>query len=1094
MSEYDKAFSELNTQQRKAVEAIDGPLLVIAGPGTGKTQLLATRVGYILKNTDTLPQNILCLTFTEAGVFSMRERLTKLLGQAAYDVQISTYHAFGSDLLRRYPEYTGSYDFEPIDELGADSLIREILSAAPYSNPLKSAVSYARDLRQFMEECKRALLKPTDIKNLAQANLDYIDKASPIVSESLKDFKRIDKSATGLFEQLYDQLKTVSVKSTSKTKSLKQMCIENLAGSIQLTADSGKTKELTAWKNAWLEKNSEGQFILGGELANKKIMAAAEIYSLYQELLKKRKLFDYSDMILRAITALEKHPDFKFTLAEKYQYILLDEFQDTNPSQFRLVELLTDNPVNEGRPNVMAVGDDDQAIYAFQGADHANMYRFSNIYRDVRVLSLRDNYRSHGDILDVAYNLSSQISERLHESFSGITKILMPATPGKTSTATITHARLESDAVQYAWVADKVAKLASKENVPLSEIAILAPKHRYLIPLIPYLATKNLPIRYEKKENILDKQLVRQLEQMSRLILAYRDRNQPLINSLWPEILSYDHWGIETEQIWLISLAADKSGGDWTNTLLLNEQTLPIAEFFLRLKDLLPLTTLEQQLDMITGTNENDPASYNLPIRSPFFEYYFGSNKARDWEFLALLSDLSVLRGKLRNWTRTDDRPYNLSDFISFIDAHRTAEINILNTSPHFEAKEAINLMTAYQAKGREFKAVFIVAAQDEVWGAASLSARSNLSLPPNLSYIRYQGASDDERLRLLYVALTRAKTHLFLTSYASTADGKNTRDLKYLTDQPSLSPITAHPISKKLTIDDLQNYWHQRHTPPLSPKLTDLLEPDLQRYQLSPTHLNQFVDIINGGPESFFLNTVLRFPKGQSPSAAYGSAIHETLNWLHAQIVEPGTKPLLSQAVKYFKERLKKHPLSLNDNSLMGERGQECLEAFYAIARHYSTPSDRSEVNFRNEGVFVGDAHLSGKVDRLLIDNHSKTITVVDFKTGKSHDRWRPDVLGLHKYRQQLLFYKLLVEGSHTYAGYKVGKGVLVFVEPNSSGKITTLELDIDTSEVEELKKLIASVWNNIKKLEFPKTHEYPQNIKGIKRFEHDLIKNSRD
>jgi len=415
--EFEKSFKLLNEQQRKAVEQIDGPVLVIAGPGTGKTQLLSTRVGYILSKTDALPQNILCLTFTEAGVDAMRQRLGSFLGQAAYDVALSTYHAFGSELLRRYPEYAGSYDFEPIDELGADSLIREILAAASYSNPLKSSATYAYDLRAFMSECKRALLTPKDVQAIAKNNQVFIAKASVIVSKALNNFARIDKNSPVLFERLRAKLDAIAAKNGPKVTSLKQTCLSELSQAIEQAAETGKTKPITAWKNDWLAKDDYGHFILAGEPTNQKIAAAGEIYSLYQELLAKRKLYDYDDMILRAITALQTHPDLKFTLAEQYQYILLDEFQDTNPAQLKIVELLTDNPVNEGRPNVMAVGDDDQAIYAFQGADHANMYAFAKMYRDVRVVSLRENYRSHHEILDVAYILSTQIKDRLHEQF-----------------------------------------------------------------------------------------------------------------------------------------------------------------------------------------------------------------------------------------------------------------------------------------------------------------------------------------------------------------------------------------------------------------------------------------------------------------------------------------------------------------------------------------------------------------------------------------------------------------------------------------------------------------------------------------------------
>src|SRR5215510_9823717 len=103
MEAYQRALKQLNPAQKRAVEAIDGPVLVIAGPGTGKTQLLTTRIAHILAKTDTLPQNILCLTFTDSAAATMRERLASLIGQDAYDVTISTYHAFGSDIIRRFP-------------------------------------------------------------------------------------------------------------------------------------------------------------------------------------------------------------------------------------------------------------------------------------------------------------------------------------------------------------------------------------------------------------------------------------------------------------------------------------------------------------------------------------------------------------------------------------------------------------------------------------------------------------------------------------------------------------------------------------------------------------------------------------------------------------------------------------------------------------------------------------------------------------------------------------------------------------------------------------------------------------------------------
>jgi DNA helicase-2/ATP-dependent DNA helicase PcrA len=1084
---FKEAYASLNAEQKKAVQTIDGPVLVIAGPGTGKTQLLSTRVGYILQKTDIQPQNILALTFTEAGVDAMRQRLTDFLGQAAYDVNIGTYHAFGSELLRRYPEYSESYDFQPADEVAADSIIREILEASAYSNPLKSADTYARDLRNLISDSKRALLTPADLLKIADHNRRFIDKASAVISKTLSGFVRIDKTSYSLFSRLETELAKISDPDTTAATPLKKMALEQLKAALEAAGSSGSTKPLTAWKNDWLAKDSEGNFNFAGQPANTKLVAAADIYKRYQRKLKSRKLYDYDDMILRAIKALEEHPDFKYTIAEKYLYIMLDEFQDTNAAQLRIVELLTDNPVNEGRPNVLAVGDDDQAIYAFQGADHANMYRFSQIYKDVKVINLRRNYRSHRKILEIAVNVSRQIKQRLHQNFEGIEKFLTAAGKNLPPKAEISHYEFLSDAGQYEWVSQKIKDLAAKGS-DLNQIAVLAPKHKYLVPLLPYLAAQKLPVRYEKRENILDKPLARQLEQMSRLILALSKLDQPAADALWSEVLSYDFWQLPTELIWRVGWQADAAGNGWTNALLNEDATSQIAAYFLRLKDLLAVTSLEQQLDFLIGVNQADQENFNLPLRSPFFSYYFDGRQTNT-TYLELISDLSILRGRLRGWRLDQDRPLGLADFINFTTAHRRSGINILNTSPYQEAESAVNLMTAYQAKGREFTAVFLLAAHDEVWGASSRDRGSVISLPANLNFIRYGGDSDDERLRLLFVAITRAKSQLYLTSYAKTLEGRVSRPLKYIIEEQALAPRVVKS-KQTLELKLIEPYWHDRHMPRFDAKLSDLLKPRLDKYQLSPTDLNHFTDLVYAGPEHFFLSAILRFPRGESPRAQYGTAMHETMRWLHDRQLRDGKPPSENQTLEFFTSRLAVRKMSALDHGLLAARGQSALKDYLRLKPNNFNRQDKVEFGFGREGVFSGKAHLTGKVDKLSFDKPSKTITVTDFKTGPSYDRWVSGNVTLHRFRQQLIMYKLLVERSHSFAGWKVDKGILEFIEPPpEENKIYRLTLEFDNQEVERLEKLISVIWQRVQELDLPETGGYPKTMKGIRDFEADLL-----
>jgi DNA helicase-2/ATP-dependent DNA helicase PcrA len=678
---YKEAFASLNDRQRQAVESIDGPVLVLAGPGTGKTQLISTRVGYILQKTDIPPDAILLLTFTEAGVDAMRQRLTDLVGRASYDIQLSTYHAFGGEIFRRYPDYFEGAELTLLEELGADSLLRGIVSKLPYSDPLKFADSYVSDLKSFISECKRALLDPDDIERIAKDNLRFIGRLSRSQQSKLDKLSSIGKKMVPKFEELLGPLAShVNEELPGSVLPLVRYTQGELEAALEHFHQTGKTTLLTEWKRHWLDRDAEGHYVLGGRRINERLLSAAGIYRKYQSQLRRGRLYDYDDMIIRAIEALETNPELKYSLAERYSYIMLDEFQDTNPAQFRLVQLLTDHPVHENRPNILAVGDDDQAIYAFQGADHANMASFARHYRDVRIISLEDNYRSAPEVIATAENISAQIQSRLISQLKGVTKKIRPAAKTLPSKPHLEMREFISDAAQYDWVASEVNKQI-KSGTEASQIAILAPKHRYLAELLPYLHQHKIPVAYERRENILDEPIIRQLEQMSRLAVALADGDERLSNHLWPEVLSYEFWQIPVEKIWQISWQSRQSHEPWTAILLNDELLSPTAAFFIKLSSVLGITTLEQQLDTLIGL-PGTADSLKLPAGSPLFDYYFSKPKSESdpQEFTKLIAVLNILRSKLLEWRRNTGDPAGLRALVEFIEGHRAANINVLNT------------------------------------------------------------------------------------------------------------------------------------------------------------------------------------------------------------------------------------------------------------------------------------------------------------------------------------------------------------------------------------------------------------------------------
>jgi len=242
------------------------------------------------------------------------------------------------------------------------------------------------------------------------------------------------------------------------------------------------------------------------------------------------------------------------------------------------------------------------------------------------------------------------------------------------------------------------------------------------------------------------------------------------------------------------------------------------------------------------------------------------------------------------------------------------------------------------------------------------------------------------------------------------------------------------------------------------------------------------------GGPQRFFFNTILRFPEAPSPDGEFGNAIHETLEWLQHQVTQRGTPPPIPEALDYFAERMQRKKIAASRVELETERGHTALAAYLTVRAKQYKPTDRAEFNFRSEGVRLGDIRLTGKVDRLEIDTANRTITVVDYKTGKSYSRWE-SIPKLHRYRRQLYCYKLLVEQAPIFKGYKVIGGRLEFIEPDATGTINALALAFTDDESEHTEQLMAALWQHVQALNFPDVSSYDASLSGIRQFEQDLI-----
>ncbi len=1094
---------KLNAAQQQAVDQIYGPLLVLAGPGTGKTQLLSARIANILEQTDASAQNILCLTFTEKAALNMRERLAGIIKDDAYDVHINTYHGFGSDIIRQYPEYFEEINLEtgedsrlerPIDDLQRIQIITELVNKLPYSSPLIGARHYVKNVASTISELKRGLYTPESLRTLASDNLRQVQELSPKLADYIgiiKSFPRTADKAVELFSGVEDIL--------SDHKGLAEIAHEELEQAIAEAVETQKSKPLTAWKNVWLTKDAQNNYRFTDEQQHLRIAELANLYEKYQQALEASQLYDFDDMILRSIDALKNKDELRFNLQEKYQFILLDEFQDTNAAQFELVKLLADNPINEGQPNIFAVGDDDQAIYAFQGARVSNMLGFINAFRDVKVINLTENYRSHPDLIHTAHNVASQIESRLHYNLEGVNKTLQASASDLPADASIERHEFASEASEYAWVADRIASLIAGGTNP-SEIAVLAPKHKLLENIVPFMVANGIPISYEKREDILHTPLMRAFRSMIELVRAAHDGDDIRINELLPRVLSLDFYQIPVADIWKVNWAYRTRDEDrsWVEIALETDSLAPHVMFYLSLGLKAAEEPLEYLLDYLTGSAPlviDAEISYTSPLK----EFYFSDRDSDPLKFYETLANLSTIREHLRAHQTGEVRLLGLQDFLDFIDAHEAADQPLINTHPIAQAQSSVQLMTAYKAKGLEFEHVFLLSVHDDVWGKKARVNSNKLSLPANLQHIRYQGSSEDELRRILFVAITRAKHGLYLSSHANKDNGRSTEAVKYLLefDDGEARKTTVFPEAKQIlretsftpaeTMQHIDTMWHSRHVT-LDADLKSLLSSRLETYQMSPTHLNTFIDMEYGGPEQFLLNTLLRFPKAPGEDGEFGNAVHTTLDWYQKRIGED-SKPELDKVLVEFDKQLSRRYIPADRMDDFRDRGHHALKLYIPASEDTFTRTAKAEVDFKGEGVMLGEAHLAGKIDRLEIDTENKTVNIVDFKTGKPHDKWERSVK-LLKYKQQLYFYKFLIEGSHTWSGYKVAEARLEFVEPNSEGKVLPpLKIEFSVADVKETKALIQAVWNRIEALDLPDVSTYSDDYKGTSMFIESLL-----
>jgi DNA helicase-2/ATP-dependent DNA helicase PcrA len=1071
-SDFKSSYLKLNAAQKQAVDYIDGPLLVVAGPGTGKTQLLSLRVANILNKTDTDANSILCLTFTNYAATNMRERLTNLVGGSAHNVKVQTFHSFAAEIMQTHSDYfwNGAALSIVPDALQLE-IIQDILADLALDNPLASKFAgnftAVSDIMRSLSLAKEAGLTPAKLKAMIEVNQAYLDLIEDKLIEildpalSFKKLASIEASVDKLPDQPIDEF----IKPLS---SLSRVLKEGLKTAIELDQGLNKTTNTGKWKKYWLQTQQGQKGMFDERRRNDWWLALAEVYEFYRNKLHSLGYYDYSDMIIEVITALEQNLDLLASVQENCLYVLIDEFQDTNAAQFRLADLVSGSFGSEDKANLMAVGDDDQTIFGFNGAELNNMLNFTRNYPLTKVIVLTENYRSSQKVLNSAKKIIEQADERLVNRLPEFDKKLKANQTFKyddihlNEFPTQEHELLElSKLIKSNWTGNKD-----------QTIAVLARGHTSLIRLSYYLYEAQVPIRYEKRNNVLSLDLIVQLERLGKVILAIKSGDKETVNLNLSRLLIHPLWQIKPDKLWKLATSNHGRDSDWLSSLTKSKDKnmLTLAKWFIWLAQEASYQPLDLMLDYLLGLR----ASENLT--SPIKEFYL-SQKNIDNSYLETLSGLAVLRAQLNEFANNRDQETRLEDFIRFIQINKSLDKPVVDESWFSSSDKAVELMTVHKAKGLEFDTVYLLDANEANWQPRRLGRRPPANLP-----LQPYGEAFDDYARLAYVAATRAK-HSFIVS-------------SFKTDPKGQKVITS-PLFKDLEIKDIfidNSIEGRRATLESSlswPRLEindekQLLKPKLNNYKLSATGLINFLDLSQGGPQHFLERELLRLPEATTDYMAYGTAIHYALQIAQNLVNDEGFS--IDQVIEAYKRKL----LSMQQPKNVTERylahGEGTLKRLFSELDFRLPKSGQAEVSISEASL--GEVMLNGTLDHIYIEENRLTIS--DYKTGSSlpsfNTRAHDKVIKAWRQKTQLLFYCLLAKRSGRFKDVKSYCAQIVYVEAEDPKQLI-LRIEPTTEELIRLEKLIVAVWQHIQKLDFDVPKNLEENIEGILGFEEKLI-----
>ena len=603
----------LNNKQKEAVLQTEGPCLVIAGAGSGKTKVLTHKIAYLIAENNIAPWNILAITFTNKAANEMKERIEKLVGDAAKDIWMGTFHSICVRILRKY-----------IDRIGFDSSFLIFDTA---------------DQKALMKECLKSL------------NVD---------------------------DKMFTDRAVLAEISNAKNEML-----EPIQYSVKYSSDFRKSK-------------------------------IAEIYALYQKRLKENNAIDFDDIINYSIKILTENPDALEYYTEKFRYVLVDEYQDTNKAQFTLVSILASK-----YGNITVVGDNDQGIYSFRGADITNILNFEKDFPGTTIIKLEQNYRCTSNILKAA-NAVIKNNENKYDK-----KLWTENDEGHLPC--IYQGNDEYDEARY--IAEQIIHLKTEEYFEPADFAILYRMNSQSRVIETILSRENIPYQvigglkfYERKE-------IKDALSYLRLIA------NPSDNISLRRIINEPKRGIGKTSLDKIGEISDTTGISMYE-IIKNAEKYELNRVFANTREFINL------IEELRSKKDELAVSELLAEVLKKSGYTKTLELENTVEAQSRIENLEELMTAVIEFEEEEVSENPLNDFLEGI----TLSSDIDNLE---DANKSVKLMTLHSAKGLEFPTVFLVGMEEGIFpGYRSIGEPKEL----------------EEERRLFYVGITRAKQYLYIT------------------------------------------------------------------------------------------------------------------------------------------------------------------------------------------------------------------------------------------------------------------------------------------------------------------------------------------